>query len=278
MLRRWQAAMLVVLAILTAACEPRSRPGKPPQQVGLPSSMAALGDSITAGYGSCLALVVCGSNSWSTGTNPAVNSHYRRILKSNTRIRDRRYNFAVPNSRAASLQAQASSAVRAKVQYVTILIGANDACRRSVADMTSPDVFRAQIDAGLRRLADGLPNARVLLVSIPNLYRLWEIGHTNERAVRAWARGICPSLLANPTSTAAADVRRRGQVRQRVAAYNRALSDACRAYGRKCKYDEGAAHRIRFDLAMVNHLDYFHPSAAGQASLAEATFPRRFTW
>jgi hypothetical protein len=29
---------------------------------------------------------------------------------------------------------------------------------------------------------------------------------------------------------------------------------------------------------MVNHLDYFHPSAAGQASLAEATFPRRFTW
>ena len=287
MARRWFSVtpvvgLLALIAVLATGCEPRAGarpPGSPPPPASsLPSSMAALGDSITAGFGACLALAACPRNSWSTGYGLRVDSHFKRIEDGNSAIRGHAHNLAVPRARAVDLAGQAGGAVRQKVEYVTVLIGGNDICRGPVDQMTSPADFREQVDRALGVLKKGLPRARVLLASVPDLYRLWEIGHTNQRAVRGWARGVCPSLLANPTSTAAVDVRRRGQVRQRVAAYNRALSDACRAYGRKCKYDEGAAHRIRFDLDMVNHLDYFHPSAAGQASLAEATFPRRFTW
>jgi lysophospholipase L1-like esterase len=279
--RRWQAAGLALLSVLVLACEGTGQAGpdaadRPPP--GLPSSMAALGDSITAGYGSCTALVVCRRNSWSTGNGTRVDSHYRRIRADNPKITDNGRNYAMPGARAQALLGQADSAVRAKVRYVTVLIGANDACRTRVDDMTSTASFRAYIDAGLRRLKDGLPDARVLVVSIPDVHRLWEVGHDNPAAVRAWNRGVCPSLLANPTSTAAEDERRRQRVDDRIDAYNRELSEACSAYGEHCRYDGGSAHRVRFTLDLVNKFDYFHPNAAGQERLADTTWPRRFTW
>ena len=282
MFRHWQTFGLAVLGALALACEGTGQAGRPEPtrrpQAGLPASMAALGDSITAGYGSCITLVACHRNSWSTGDGTQVDSHYRRIRAADPRITDRAVNYAVPGARADALLGQADAAVRAKAEYVTILIGANDACRARVADMTDPQTFRRHIDAALRRLSDGLPEARILVVSIPDLHRLWEVGHDDERAVGAWNRGVCPSLLANPTSTADADRQRRRQVSQRVDAYDRELARACRGYGKHCRYDGGSVHRVRFTLDLVNQLDYFHPNAAGQDKLAEVTYPRRFTW
>jgi lysophospholipase L1-like esterase len=241
--------------------------------------MAALGDSLTSGFGSCLTLAVCARNSWSTGGGTQVDSHYLRIRAGNRAIAGHHRNFAVPGARASGLAGQAATAVREKkVEYVTVLIGANDACRRKLAEMTPVTTFRRQVDAALATLKKGLPRARVLVASIPDLYRLWQIGHTNRNAVRAWSVGICPSLLADPTSTDEADADRRKAVRDRIDDYDRALAAACRAYGRHCRYDGGAVHRVRFDLSLVNHLDYFHPSVAGQNKLASVTYPRRFTW
>jgi lysophospholipase L1-like esterase len=279
--RRWTVVGLALLSALALACEgtgnatpaPTGRPAS-----GLPSSMAALGDSITAGFGSCFTLVVCGRNSWSTGTGTSVDSHYKRIRAGNSAIRGHAKNFAVPGARAADLASQADAAVAAKVGYVTILIGANDACAADVDDMTSTRAFRTSVGAALARLKKGLPKARVLVVSIPDLYRLWQLGHTDDKAVRAWHDGVCPSLLANPTSTAAADTSRRRRVADRVDAYDDALAAACAKYGKHCRWDGGSAHRVRFSLELVNHIDYFHPSAEGQDELAAVTYPKRFTW
>jgi lysophospholipase L1-like esterase len=280
MFRRWHAAALAVLAVFVLACEGGAGGGGGGggggAPTGLPSSIVALGDSVTAGYGSCPIVVRCGHNSWSTGTSRAVDSHYRRIARENPRIHDERRNLAVPGARAAGLRSQANRAVRTGAEYVTILIGANDACRGTVSAMTDPEVFRSQVDAALDRLAAGLPRATVLVASVPDLYRLWQVGRGDDRAVRAWARGACPALLANPRSTADADADRRRAVDRRVDAYNRQLAAACRAYGRRCRYDGGATHRIRFTLAQVGTGDYFHPNAQGQRRLAEATFPRRW--
>lgn len=282
MSRRWPILVALLLALLTAACKDAGAvagPGSPATpRGGLPSSMAALGDSITAGFGSCLALSACTRNSWSAGGGTAVDSHYQRIRKANTAMRGNAHNFAVRGARVSALSGQATAAVRAKVAYVTVLIGANDVCRTRAADMTSVTAFRAELDQALAVLAKGLPQARILVVSIPDLYRLWQVGHTNRVAVRVWSLGVCPALLANPASVAAADTSRRKAFQQRVDAYNRQLSAACRAYGRHCRYDGGAAHRVRFTLDMVNHLDYFHPDTDGQNKLAEVTFPRRFNW
>ena len=57
------------------------------------------------------------------------------------------------------LPGQATSAVCRAPQYVTILIGANDACTGTEAAMTAVGDFRAQLDAALATLKAGLPNA-----------------------------------------------------------------------------------------------------------------------
>jgi lysophospholipase L1-like esterase len=280
-MRRWHMVGIALLAVFALACESGggatpAPTGKPKR--GYPTSMAALGDSITAGFGSCVTLVACSRNSWSTGGGSAVESHYDRIREANNRIRGNNDNFSVPGAHADDLAGQADRAVQAKAQYVTVMIGVNDACARQVGGMTTVREFRAGIDAGLARLKKGLPKSRVLVASLPDVHRLWQVGKEDERALRAWRRGVCPSMLARPTSTDDADNQRREQVRERLEDYDEQLQEACQAYGDRCRWDGGAVHAVRFTLSLVNKLDYFHPNAAGQNRIADATYPGRFTW
>ncbi|WP_092557650.1 SGNH/GDSL hydrolase family protein [Actinoplanes derwentensis] len=285
MMRRWHVALLAVLAVFALACDGAGNAAPQPTKTsakpatGYPASMVALGDSITAGLGSCLAYLGCTRNSWSTGGNSAIQSHYQRILDKNTKIRGKAVNVAEPGAEADALDGQARLAVERKPDYVTVLIGANDACSGRVQDMTPVARFRDEVDEGLARLKKGLPKARVLVVSIPDLYRLWQVGRSNDKAVEVWSKGgICPSMLAAPTSTAAPDRQRREKVRDRIDDYNTQLRQACKAYGSKCKWDGGAAHRVRFDVDELSQYDYFHPNAAGQKVLADVVYPGRFTW
>jgi lysophospholipase L1-like esterase len=240
--------------------------------------MAALGDSLTSAFGSCLALASCPRNSWSTGDGVTVNSHYRRILAGNPAIKGNAHNYAVPGAVAADLGAQANEAVAAKPAYVTVLIGANDACRSRISDMTSTSEFEAGITAALAALKSGLPQARILVLSIPDVYHLWQVGHTSKAATSIWALGVCPSLLANPTSTASADVNRRQQFRDRISAYDDILAKACGRYGSRCRWDGGAVHRATFSLDQLSALDFFHPNSSGQNQLAKVSYPGTFTW
>jgi hypothetical protein len=203
------AAILAGVAIASpAAAAPAPNPGPPP------GSMASMGDSITRGFNACGFYVDCPSRSFSTGSNSSVNSHYLRILARNPAIYGRNYNQAASGAKANAMPGQATAVVGRGVQYVTILIGANDACTSSESTMTPVSTFRGYLDTALGRLKAGLPNAKVAVISIPDIKRLWEVGHTSFAARTAWsAFGICRSMLANPTSTAAADTQRRDRVR-----------------------------------------------------------------
>jgi lysophospholipase L1-like esterase len=261
---------LAGLALLALACEGGTVGPAPTGNPGGFTSMAALGDSVTAAFASCLAPTPCPRNSWSTGDGTRVNSHYRRLRKANPSLRG--HNAAQGKARADALAGQAQAAVTAKAGYVTVLIGANDVCRPAIADMTPVDTFRRQVDDALAVLKQGLPQARILVASIPDIHHLWEIGHTKEVTVQAWSLGICQALLAAPTSTAPADAARRKAFRERIDAYNAQLVASCKAYGPRCKDDGGAAHRVAFSLDMVTAQDFFHPNAAGQNALAKATW------
>ena len=243
-----------------------------------PSSMASLGDSITRGFNSCGLYVDCPSESWSTGYDPAVDSHYLRILGVNPAIIGDNHNDAVTGAVAAGLAGQAATAVSQGVRYVTVLIGANDACRPTEAQMTPVSTFRSEIDAGLNAISAGLPNARIFVASIPDLKHLWWVGRDDLAAQAVWAvAGICQSMLANPTSTAPADVDRRNRVQHRVIDYNTQLAASCAARAH-CRFDRDVVFNYPFSLAQLSAWDYFHPNIDGQATLARITYAAGFGW
>jgi lysophospholipase L1-like esterase len=254
--------------------------GSPAQAVDPPpNSMASIGDSITRGFNACGWYVDCTSRSFSTGSDTGVNSHYLRILAKNPAINGKNYNDAKTGAKASDLSGQVGTAVGQGVEYVTILMGANDACTSSESTMTSVTTYRSYVDQALSRLKSGLPNAKVFLVSVPDIKRLWYIGHTSSSAVNTWnAFGICQSMLDNPTSTAQADEDRRNRVRQRVIDFNTQLAQACTAYGATCKFDDNAIFNYQFVLSQVSGWDYFHPNASGQQVLADVSYRAGFNW
>ncbi len=245
--------------------------------VGYPSSIASTGDSITRAFNTCgFPFIDCPQNSWSTGSSSAVNSHYRRILAANPVISGRSFNDAKTGARMNALNGQVTTVVLQRAEYVTILMGANDICTSSVATMTPVATLEAQLQTALQTLSAGLPNARIYVVSIPNVYRLWEILHNNFSAALTWSlAGICQSLLANPMSNAPADVARRQQVYQRNVADNQALARVCARFIH-CRFDGNAAFNLAFVPSDVSTRDYFHPSVAGQAKAAAATWAATF--
>ena len=251
----------------------------PTAAAGYPNSMASTGDSITRAFNTCsFPFVDCPGNSWSTGSSAAVNSHYRRILAANPAIAGRNFNAAHTGARMSALSGQVATVVSQGVEYVTILMGANDVCTSSASTMTPTATFEAQFQAAMESLRDGLPNARIFVVSIPDVYHLWEILHTNFSAVITWSLGgICQSLLANPWSNASADVARRQQVRDRNVADNAALAHVCAQFT-QCRFDGNAAFNLRFVPSDVSTRDYFHPSVSGQAKAAAATWAATFNF
>ncbi|WP_200210022.1 SGNH/GDSL hydrolase family protein [Micromonospora coerulea] len=272
--RRVLATLASLTALVLLAADPASAATTPP-----PNSMASMGDSITRGFNACGWYVDCTSRSFSTGDYSTVNSHYLRIRAVNPNIQGRNHNDARSGAKSADMYGQAGTAVSQGVEYVTVMIGANDACTSSEATMTPVSTYRANIDSALNRLRAGLPNARVAVLSVPDIYRLWYIGRSNFSALSAWSSfGICQSMLANPTSTAQADVDRRARVRQRVIDYNTQLAQACAAYGANCDFDDNAVFSYPFVLSQVSGWDYFHPNTSGQAVLASISYANGFGW
>ncbi|GGK82252.1 lipoprotein [Planomonospora parontospora subsp. parontospora] len=244
-----------------------------------PVVMAALGDSISAGFNVCGWYVSCTSRSWAAGDHAEVLSHYLRLLARDEAVEGHNVNLAVPGATSADLSGQMTRAVARRADYVTVLIGAQDACVPEERRMTPVPVYRARVAAALRLLKERRPGARVFLASIPDLKRLWRVGRGNAAARGFWTVGrICPTMLARPASTAPADRARRDRVRARVAAYNRALADVCAEYGRACRFDGGAVFRHPFTLDHVSGWDFFHPNAAGQRLIAKTTFAAARGW
>ena len=248
---------------------------RPPAMLGYPASIASTGDSITRGFNSQNA----GdnpANSWATGDNAAINSHYLRIKTASPAIGPNFYNDAQSSQVMAGLNAQMATVNGQAVDYVTVLMGANDVCQSSEAAMTSVVDFKSQFQTALNTLASGSPNARVFVLSIPDIYNLWSVLHTNSNAAGVWNNsGLCQAMLANPTSTAQADSDRRARVRQREIDFNGALSDVCAQFVH-CRFDNNLTFNNAYTPDDVSTLDYFHPSLAGQTKLAANTWPATF--
>lgn len=251
--------------------------------VAWPDSMAAIGDSITAGFNShtdtwqvpsppdlahcptgigpfavpsATLGLDCPAHSWATGGG--VNSIYQRIRANNPALDGHVFNDAVSAAPVALLPAQAQRAAGQGAELVTVLIGANDACVpfQSNATPTPLPVFASQFQQAMNILTAAPSHPQILVASIPDLYQLWELFHADPNAVFRWtAEVLCPPLFDNATSTAPADVARRAAFRLLVGAYNVAEQEICRRAPR-CETDGGALFRTQLtpqDIATLTN-------------------------
>src|SRR5919106_212232 len=193
-MRRGARIVILALAVGLAGLVAQPAWAAPP----LPSSMAAIGDSITRAANVCCYYGDHPGQSWSTGytSYDGIASHYERIKQRNPAITGRGYNDAVSGAKMAQAPTQAERAVSQGARYVTILLGANDLCTSSPSTMTSTDTFRAHFSQAMATLMAQDRKPYVFVSSIPDLYQLWQVLHTNSLARTVWAAAnICQSML-----------------------------------------------------------------------------------
>jgi len=216
----------------------------------------------------------------------------------NNASRDGAINQAVSGAEMADFARQAHAVVTAMgaippgaADMVSILLGNNDVCADSLADMTDPALFETQYRAGLDVLtASPMPASAHLLISgIPAIYWLWDAKRDNFWCrVFAWPFVPCQNLLAgaaddcvNSASAQDPDViypgdgsncQRRKQFHARIRdVYNPILSGVLAEYqagGELLNAEYVDIFDVRFQSQHVNSGDCFHPSKAGHALMA----------
>lgn len=269
-MRRALLALITILALGGALVAPAASAAgrRPAPAVAYPSSMASAGDSITRGFDATSSgcfLLDCPKYSWSTGGS--VSSQYAKLLAVNRAISGHNLNDAKTGAKMSDLAGQLATAASQNVDYLTILMGANDLCTSSTSTMTSTATFQSQFQSALSAYVAARPGSKVFVSSIPNIYQLWSLLHTNTSAVFTWsAFGICQSMLSTSGTSAS-----RQAVVDREVAFNQILASVCGQYT-QCRFDGNATYNTAFAKSDVSTVDYFHPSVSGQAKLASVTW------
>lgn len=235
-------------------------------------TIAAVGDSISAGFNADR-LLNNRELSWTTGTNQdrRVMSHFHRLTDIHGAGQVRAYNEAIMGSEAADLVQQTRRLQGRRLDYVTVLIGANDVCTWTGSNTDELlRRFKSHVTFAVQTLLDGNPAARVVLVQIPDLYRLWEIGSANNCQSKWNLFGICAPLLGeNRTMEERLEFRARWEIANAALA---TIAEQLNArYPGQVQFDETLGS-TEFEAEHLSRLDCFHPSVAGQNLIAEKTW------
>ena len=229
---------------------------------GPPTSIAAIGDSITTGACPDPTCADRPENSWSTGRNPAVRSHFLRLraIRKGT-VQIKKFNLASSGSATmADFAFQATEAVRDRAAYATVELGENDLCSG-----TKPDVFRAELERGLKVLSRGRVPVKVLLLSIENEAAHWRALRHDPKAASALRAGATLDCGLGYTATSSL----LSKVETRARLLNGILAAVCSEHP-DCLYDRGTYFRLPLKTSDYSPADYQHLSIEGQRALAAA--------
>ena len=205
--------------------------------VGYPDSILVLGHSGATGESSDPELqgIEVRENSWATGTNPAVESLYLRLLSVHPQIKGQNVNLAQGGATVTDLVDQAKGAIAAapKNPLVVIQIMDNDiVCPATKNDYAR---FESTFVAALKTLDAGLRSSRLFVVSQFGSPTNYDVALTPAQRVSAGGTGPCafldPSGQLVPQELARLD----GIIHQ----YEARLKAGCLKVSR-CRYDEGA--------------------------------------
>jgi lysophospholipase L1-like esterase len=229
-----------------------------------PYVIAAIGDSISVGT-NAKNLGVNPDFSWVAGAS--IKSHRKKIeeIVGKTEF----YNFASNGAGIEKLVTVQIPKVLAlkELDYLTILVGANDLCHWDVNNYDFRVLeFHQALNQSLQRVFRKFQNVTVLLLAPPNLVNLKRF-RTN-RCQLVWnVTKICPSLLFSRVTNE--DTIKFGDMAGRL---NSVLNDMSRSpiYG-DLRFNE-TLFEATFDKKDVSSIDCFHPSALGQQKISDATF------
>jgi lysophospholipase L1-like esterase len=210
------------------------------------------------------------ANSWATGTNPEVNSIYRRLA-----ARDQSYkpvNLAVNGADAEDLLGQARTAVALTPKPDIVLVqGISNDIRCDGSDPQNYAPFAETTAEMLDTLAQGLPDAKIYMVGLAN-------------TVEGYARvlGTIPHLRSRQTGDGVCDwFDANGRVRPQAIAYEQGVTDRYEAEQTKacarvpnCRTDEGALRKLVEQPADLSSDG--HPSISGHRKHAELVWQTFF--
>ena len=275
----------------------------------VPMNQFNIGDSI--GEGEAADDTIGSTNHqtvWSTGyaggdSVNAINERFEATdsaaYTENNASRDDAFNQAISGSVMADFVPQvqavanaASSLPDGSAGMVTVLLGNNDVCADTLAEMTNPGLFESQYRAGLDVLASPAFDdmVDVHISSIPDIYWLWNAKRDNFLCrTFIWPFVPCQNLLANAADDCASSASREdpdtvyagdGANCQRRKAFHAEIRDTYNPILRDVLAEYQANSQllnaeyvdvfdVRFDSSHVNSGDCFHPSEAGHELLAE---------
>jgi len=195
-------------------------------------------------------------NSWATGTNPAVNSIYRRILARNPAIDGHALNVATSGSDVRDLMRQARIAVTSRpIPDLFLIQSVDNDIRCDGTDARNYAPFAATLRRTLEFINHRAPNARIFMVSQWATVRNYTNAIRTIPAKRAAESGteLCSvfDLSGRPRPAGMATLQKI------VDAYHARIAATC-ARVAHCRYDRGALQRMTVvpqDLSPdANHL------------------------
>jgi len=279
-----RAAFALVSTLLVATPAAALEPGQ-----SEPKRLLSLGDSITRAFDATLPADNL-SQSWSNGTHgfferlfrlPDVKSHNQRISANFGDSGRRNVVVARNGAKVRALKDQAASAAGNGFTYATVLIGGNDVCRDTIAELPTDYEFTVDAAIGLVDLFRNLPDgATVQVAAIPDVKRLYDIGIDKtalgiidcEQLWRLTAQGFpCGSMLSPDNSEAD-----REYVRSRNIRYNQILQfltaiGAVRFSKLHISWTD-VTFTYPFTADDVSNIDCYHPSSQGQRAISRETW------
>jgi lysophospholipase L1-like esterase len=283
------------------------------EETRMPASMGSLGDSMTAGalamfkrqdfvlpwtefmvalraiaFGltNKLSTVESRKLSWAAGYDTArrVESHsYRLTQIQHLKKQIPTYNAAISGAESEHVLAtqvdrlsewSLKTVKKPFPDYVTLMIGPNDACADSTDQMVDTNTYYSNVSKVIDEMLARSPDTKIVVGSIPNIETLRGVA----KDARLYWGISCGELWEKtklcPTLTTLSDPYQRAIVAARIQDYNSALQQIVET--RRADFGD----RIRFaeqtykEVFTANELsiDCFHPNSHGQDRIANATW------
>ncbi|MCW2786493.1 MAG: lipolytic protein family [Marmoricola sp.] len=263
-------ALAVGLALSTSCGSGHSSevggPGPATPDSRYPSSIAAIGHSGLTGYNSdpSRPSTDVTANSWATGTNPAVDSIYQRVLAMNPAVEGHATDVAIDGSTVDSLLGQEAEAAKVRPAPDLVLVQSID--NDVKCDGTDPQnygPYREKLTAVLDAVDRDLSGAQIFFVS------QWASVKEYDRVVMTidpdHIAGTGPCDPVDPR-TGRVDPKHERYLQSLVDHYWTIISEVCAKYSR-CRTDGGVMQTMRLGKGdLAGDLD--HLSMTGQHKMA----------